>query len=102
MNRFAISLFVVALIGAAQCSFFPFMRQRADKPDAPNAAAYLNAFFGIGTDKTNFNDCKGVWREAYLQERLEAAVKDFAATVGAPDDMSPEASGFTLLVSGVF
>ena len=99
MNKFNAAVFVVALLGAVQASYHPFL---GDKPDAPNAAAFLNAYFGLGSAKVNFNQCTGVWREAYLEERLDAAVKDFASTVQGPNDLTPEAAGVNLLLHGLF
>ena len=103
MNKFVASIFIVALLGAVQGSFgayrLPFL---GDKPDAPNAAAFLNAYFGLGSEKVNFNQCKGPWREAYLAERLEAAVNDFAAKMHGPNDLTPEAAGVNLLLHGLF
>ena len=78
MKHFTLACLLVALIGAANASYFPLLRQK-DKPDAPHAAAFLNAFFGLQYKDVNFNHCDGTWREKYLDERLEAAVDLFRA-----------------------
>ena len=91
-------ILVVAMVGAAHASFFPRIRRNDDKPDAPHAAAFLNAFFGLGYENVNFNHCEGTWREKYLDERLEAADELFRARA----DQDQEAKGVDLLLHGVF
>ena len=69
-------LLLLCLATASASSLFDFTGCPFHKKT--KAGEFLNGFFlrtfGV---KTNFNKCKGEWREAYLLERALSISKDF-------------------------